>query len=123
MGESQPSDERSNYLVTVRVPSDSDAISSALKAIATIDGDLTVHDVRADDDPVVTFDAGDLTAKQRETLIRAVELGYYSTPRQASLDELCAEFDLSKSAVSQRLRTAESKIVRQIVERLTPPPR
>lgn len=119
MSESQRSADRSHYLVTVRVPSDGDAVASVLEAVAATDVNPTVHDVRGDDDAAVDFDADELTEKQRETIVRAVDIGYYATPRGGSLDELCAEFDRSKSAISQRLRSAESKIVRRIVAGLT----
>lgn len=119
MSESGRSADRSHYLVTVRVPSDGDAVASVLEAVAATDVDPTVHDVRVDDDAAVDFDVDELTEKQRATIVRAVEIGYYATPRGGSLDDLCAEFDRSKSAISQRLRSAESKIVRQIVAELT----
>lgn len=119
MSESRRPNDRSHCVVTVRVPSDDGAVSSALEAIAASDEDLTVHDVRVDEGTAVDFDVRELTEKQRETIVRAVEIGYYATPRRGSLDDLCAEFDRSKSAISQRLRNAESTIVRRIVEELT----
>lgn len=47
-----------------------------------------------------------LSERQRETLIRAVEAGYYSIPRRFSTDELAEEFDISDTAVTERLRRA-----------------
>jgi len=47
-----------------------------------------------------------VTSPQRETLIRAVEGGYYSIPRQMSTQELAEEFDISDQAVTERLRRA-----------------
>ncbi|MFW5917364.1 MAG: helix-turn-helix domain-containing protein [Halorubrum sp.] len=94
MGEPRRSAGRPHCVVTVRVPADGDAVSSALEAMAASDADLTVHDVRVDDGAAVEFDARELTEKQRETIVRAVEIGYYATPRRGSLDDLCAEFDL-----------------------------
>lgn len=52
-----------------------------------------------------------LTVPQRETLIRAVEGGYYSIPRQVSTDELADEFDISDQAVTERLRRAIGALV------------
>lgn len=60
----------------------------------------------------VTIDLDVLTAKQRRTLELALEAGYYERPREADLTYLAEELDISKSAVSQRLRTAETKLVR-----------
>lgn len=45
-----------------------------------------------------------LTPRQRETLCRAVEAGYYSIPRRISTQDLAAEFDVSDQAVTERLR-------------------
>ncbi|MFB6086237.1 MAG: helix-turn-helix domain-containing protein [Halodesulfurarchaeum sp.] len=47
-----------------------------------------------------------LTPAQRESLVRAVEAGYYSIPRQVSTNELAAEFDVSDQAMTERLRRA-----------------
>jgi predicted DNA binding protein len=55
-----------------------------------------------------------LTETQRETLRRAVEAGYFDTPRRTSLAELAAEFGVSKSAVSRRLQAAERHLVDEL---------
>jgi predicted DNA binding protein len=47
-----------------------------------------------------------LTAPQRETLVRAVEGGYYDIPRRMSTADLAEEFDVSDQAVTERLRRA-----------------
>lgn len=59
---------------------------------------------------VVTVDLYDLTEKQREAITRAVAEGYYETPRETSVGELAREFGISSSALSQRLKAAESKL-------------
>ena len=43
---------------------------------------------------------------QRKALMRAVEGGYYSIPRQTSTQELADEFGISDQAVTERLRRA-----------------
>lgn len=60
-------------------------------------------------------DVSDLTAKQWQALALAHRLGYYDQPRNADLADLAAELDISKSAVSQRLRAAESTLVTAIL--------
>lgn len=60
----------------------------------------------------VNIDLDVLTEKQRRTLELALEAGYYDRPREADLTYLAEELDVSKSAVSQRLRTAETKLIR-----------
>jgi hypothetical protein len=47
-----------------------------------------------------------LTAAQRDTLVRAVQGGYYDIPRRLSTKDLAAEFDISDQAVTERLRRA-----------------
>jgi predicted DNA binding protein len=47
-----------------------------------------------------------LTPPQRETLVRAVQSGYYSIPRQTSTNQLAETFDISDQAVTERLRRA-----------------
>lgn len=54
----------------------------------------------------------DLTAEQREALVTALELGYFEVPRDANLEELAAELDISTNAASQRLRRATGNLSR-----------
>lgn len=58
----------------------------------------------------VTLDLFELTEKQREAAATAVAAGYYSQPREVSLEELAAHLDISESAFSQRLNAVESKL-------------
>jgi predicted DNA binding protein len=53
---------------------------------------------------------------QREVLERAVERGYFETPREITLEELAAELDLPRSTVSYRLRRATADLVKRFVE-------
>jgi predicted DNA binding protein len=65
-------------------------------------------DVRAIYNPTKP-DAGPwygLTDPQRETLIRAVEGGYYSIPRRMSTQDLADRLGVSDQAVTERLRRA-----------------
>ncbi len=47
-----------------------------------------------------------VTEPQRETLIRAVQGGYYSIPRELSTQDLADELGVSDQAVTERLRRA-----------------
>jgi|AntRauTorcE11897_2_1112592.scaffolds.fasta_scaffold00126_50 hypothetical protein len=58
----------------------------------------------------VTLDLHEITEKQREAVAKAVSEGYYSTPRETSVDELADDFGISTSALSQRLKAVESKL-------------
>lgn len=61
-----------------------------------------------------TVDFSGLTGKQREAIERAVEAGYYRHPREATITDIAAEVGISQSAFSQRLRSAEEKLVHQL---------
>lgn len=60
----------------------------------------------------------DLTEVERATLERALEEGYYETPRDATLSTLAEVFDVSNTAVSKNLRRGEGKVVRRLVQAL-----
>ncbi|AUX10298.1 HTH-10 family transcriptional regulator [Halalkaliarchaeum desulfuricum] len=63
----------------------------------------------------VELDVSTITKKQREAIEMAVEAGYYDySTEKAELEELAAELDISLSAFTQRLRAAESKLVREL---------
>lgn len=53
----------------------------------------------------------DLTPEQRDTLLTALELGYFEEPRDITLQELAAVLDLSPTAVSGRMRRGQAKLV------------
>lgn len=67
----------------------------------------------------VTVDLDILTEKQVEALELALQTGYYEQPRRTDLANLARELGISKSAVSQRLRTAEVKLIGQAFEEHT----
>jgi len=59
-----------------------------------------------------------LTDVERKTLETAVELGYFETPRDTTLDSLADEFDVSSPAVSKNIRRGQKKIMSSAVEAL-----
>lgn len=52
-----------------------------------------------------------LSPRQRKTLQYAVEMGYYSLPREISTQEIADEFGISDQAASERLRRAIETLV------------
>ncbi|MDS0296330.1 helix-turn-helix domain-containing protein [Halogeometricum luteum] len=56
-----------------------------------------------------------ITEVQRRTLTVAVREGYFEVPRSATLSDLAAELDVSKQAVSERLRRALSPLAADAV--------
>jgi hypothetical protein len=59
-----------------------------------------------------------LTDKQREVVEEAVTRGYYRNPREASLAELAAELEVTRSALSQRLNAVEAKLIQTLAREL-----
>ncbi|MFW5905439.1 MAG: helix-turn-helix domain-containing protein [archaeon] len=54
-----------------------------------------------------------LTDRQESLVDRALELGYYDTPRTCTLTELAEDVGLAKSTCSETLHRAEGKIIRE----------
>lgn len=52
-----------------------------------------------------------LTDIQRETLAAALESGYFAVPRTATLADLAREFDVSDTAISQRIRRGVARLL------------
>jgi hypothetical protein len=81
--------------------------------------DFQLHRLTPDKD---SEPAGDgLTDRQREALRIAYERGYFDIPRQASLEDVAAELDLSPSSVSERLRRAQTQLIEETVATTWPP--
>ncbi|WP_254768730.1 helix-turn-helix domain-containing protein [Salinilacihabitans rarus] len=57
-----------------------------------------------------------LTDAQHETLVAALERGYYRIPREVDMEELAAELGISHQALSERLRRAHRTLVEEAVE-------
>lgn len=53
----------------------------------------------------------DVTEKQREALVAALELGYFEVPRGVTLAELAEELGISPNALSTRLRRGSTNLV------------
>ncbi|WP_411966051.1 helix-turn-helix domain-containing protein [Haloferax sp. YSMS24] len=54
----------------------------------------------------------DLTTEQREALVLALQRGYFETPSRVGLDELADELDISRQALSHRIRLGNEKVLR-----------
>jgi len=52
-----------------------------------------------------------LSPKQRETLLTAQQRGYFEKPRRINQDDLAEEFDISRRAVSERLRRGTNNLI------------
>ena len=56
-----------------------------------------------------------LTDRQYETLRTATEMGYFSIPREAELEDLAEVLGVSRQAISERLRRATQTLVRATI--------
>jgi predicted DNA binding protein len=53
----------------------------------------------------------DLTTKQRETLVTALDKGYYEVPQKISMNELADEMGVSQQALSKRFHAAHKNLI------------
>lgn len=53
----------------------------------------------------------DLTTKQRETLVTALEEGYYEVPQTISMSELADQMAVSQQALSKRFHAAHKNLI------------
>ncbi|WP_159076944.1 helix-turn-helix domain-containing protein [Halococcoides cellulosivorans] len=74
--------------------------------------DLTGSDEEGKPGSLALIDRSRLTDKQRAAVEAALEAGYYDAEKGVTLDALAADLDISKSAVSRRLRAAEATVMR-----------
>jgi predicted DNA binding protein len=114
------SSERGEYpLHIVLEVASHEALRDLLRTIESSNVDsttTTITPATLSEETTVTINLDTLTEKQRETLEFALTEGYYERPREVDLGTLADELDISKSAVSQRLRTAETKLITNAFE-------
>ncbi len=67
--------------------------------------------------PPIMCDVSVLTKKEREAVELAVDEGYYDEPNRTSLQALADTLGISKSALSSRLSSAESKLMKDMFTR------
>lgn len=65
-----------------------------------------------DDESVTEYGFG-LTPTQRDTLIMAVENGYFAIPRETTLDDIAEEVGISSQAASERIRRGTETVLRK----------
>lgn len=77
----------------------------------TMDMDFTFRLDRLYDSHSTDADLIGLSDKQREALLTAYEMDYFTVPQQVSLDDVAAALDISRSALAERLHRAESHLI------------
>ena len=64
-----------------------------------------------------------LSPRQSEVLLRAIEQGYYDSPRSCTIEELAELDSANTSTVAEHLRRSESKILKRVSSMLRQPER
>lgn len=86
------------------------ANASSFRADCTDAGvQLDIHRIYQPSDTEI--DTNGLTPAQRETLLTALEAGYFAIPRQISQVELADTLGISDQALSERLRRAQTTLL------------
>ncbi|MDG5778154.1 helix-turn-helix domain-containing protein [Haloarculaceae archaeon H-GB1-1] len=65
----------------------------------------------------------DLSPRQREVLGRAIDEGYYDSPRACNIADLAEQDDANTSTVGEHLRRSEAKILKAVAPLLSRPER
>ncbi len=96
------------WLLTIRVV-DRESVSSFYDRLVEQDVSPTI--VRLYDLAEESHSQCGLTPRQYETLVAAIDHGYFKIPREVSMQELSEELDISHQALSERLRRAYRALV------------
>jgi predicted DNA binding protein len=109
---------RSGSIIVVLTVPKRETLQAIISDLRTVGASVSVEWLVTDDDPDTTteIDVSTITDKQQEAMELAMELGYYETPRTASLSDIADELGVSESAASQRLNAAETKLVTAFLE-------
>ncbi|AXR81777.1 helix-turn-helix domain-containing protein [Natrarchaeobaculum sulfurireducens] len=97
-----------NWLISIRVV-DRESVSSLYDRLVADDVSPTI--VRLYDVAEESHSQCGLTPRQYETLVAAIDHGYFEIPREVSMQELSEELDISHQALSERLRRAYRALV------------
>lgn len=105
----QAQGQEDEWVLKIRLPS--------RDALADLRGHFDDHDTRVR--VVRLYDLEDpkmgqyeVTSKQRAALLRALEAGYFEVPRDATLEDVADELDISAKATSERLRRGCTNLLR-----------
>lgn len=104
--------ELSDGVATIEIKAPSDRLSELSEQLETFGISFTIDYIQYEIE-----DNKLLTESQEEILEKALDIGYYDTPRGGSLTDIAAEVDRAKSTVSETLHRAEGKIIKDFAER------
>ena len=94
-----------------------DAVSTLRENFNDVDVQRLVSSKNEDGaDDLVFVDRGELTARQREVLETAYQLGYFDHPKGANAGEVAEELDITTSTFTEHLAAAQSKLLKTILD-------
>lgn len=96
---------------------DHERLSQCYDRCAELDIPLTLERVHNPGPGTLGESGGGLTDTQRETLVRALEAGYFDVPRETNLVELSRDLGVSDTAVSQRLRRGTKTLLETTLDK------
>jgi len=96
------------WVIQARFP-DRSALLTFREDLVAEGFDVEVQRMREDEDEASTQFG--VTDPQREVLLLALERGYYTVPRNASLSDLAGDLGISSQAASERLRRGTQTLV------------
>ena len=109
------------WFVVETYAADTEAVSSLVADVREVCDRVSVKSLVSTDrdshDDVCSVDISTLTPKQREAVEHATEAGYYDPDTRVPLEDLADDLGISSSALSQRLRRAESNVMRQLARK------
>lgn len=105
--------EYANGGVTCRILGSDDELRAALAGVPN-GVDVSVERLAGFDDPPVDH-ASVLTERQRTVVSAAIDVGYYTVPREATAAAVADRVDCTPSTASEHLRKAETRLVRAVL--------
>ena len=104
----QAETQREHWLVKLRVDS-----RDALGDLQTFCGerDIPFEVVRLYELTEPKMGQYNVSKKQRDILVLALEMGYFEIPREATLEAVAARLDISTKAASERLRRGQTNLL------------
>jgi DNA-binding CsgD family transcriptional regulator len=95
--------------IQVSVVGSQDDISRGVERLGEVGIDARVERFADYQGPAAPLDA--LTARQREVVRIAHDLGYFEVPRSATPEDVAAELDIDPSTVGEHLRRAQANLM------------
>ena len=111
--------EDGQLIATVHVD-DAAQVRTVVEELREAFGDVALRSLHQNGDgtldDAVLVDRGRLTARQREVLTTAHEMGYFEYPKGANAGEVAAELDISVSTLAEHLAAAQTKVLGDVIE-------